>query len=208
MLWVRDAISFGVDLADDKTSFVDMLWKAREGNGTSTLISDPDTHWEGRAAEGSKLQEQDVEGSVVKRIRANGVIILAPTSTVLPDGIAGIAGTAAAGAYVGVAVAQMGTDSYGSMDAADIGPGDAQGAVSVDWMWWRRLYALQSECTTSRFEVTTGSLATYALSFEIDTRVARKVDEWGRSLVTFVQPAPTYTVNHYVLSWSVLLQLP
>lgn len=194
LLWIRDWIHIATDLNDTNYWEVDLLWKARTGDGASNgqvleMVSSP------RAPITIPLMPQDYAGATVRRIVGKGQMLTAATTQ---------SGSLAKTAVI---VAPLSTLSVHTGDATDIQSlWDQKGVVSEDYLHYNAHYS--TDMNTRSAESTTPPGTIWALGADFDSRCMRKLQDWGDSLKMRVQGYPGVTINDVMIDWSVLLQLP
>lgn len=228
LIWVRDAMLTTADQGDADTygtRAVDLLWKARTGDGiqsanplshikqdmaaTPKSQSDPKgIHSLGVSAQAmpGQLPIIDIAGAVVKRIRLTWNVYLAPN---LGDSVGNHSHRITEGAYVGILVIPGSLASYVVDDNA-LGPhpGGVRGAVQWDWLHWERVYAMNQGQKYFAMQAGGVSSGEIGFSYDIDTRCSRRITEQGSSLYFFTSASPGHTINGWSAAWSVLLQTP
>lgn len=213
LLWVRDAAKTATDIGDPAAGtvgFVDLLWKARQGESVSSPSGFLQNTVNPLAPdEDNPVQPQDITGCLVKRIILEGSMVLAPLTPVLPDGVGGIDAYASAGSYEGILVVAGGPGGTGTTTEPTIQPGNESASVAADWLWWRRRYPIGSPGTRDISNLDPAdSLKTYMYTFHIDTRCSRRLREWDETLMFLWQGGSGSTVNSIAASWSILLERP
>lgn len=236
-IWIRDAVVWKTDVgSSDGILTFDLLHKARTGKGAGTgpdALSFAQT-LPGSPVRGPRASNLDIRsgmrstvetgllgglaisGARILRTRLHyGLIVpgFGATPPVDPDWET----PADRGWFNGLVVMPWShpADVMSEGEGAPALPANSQYSVTVDWMWWSRVY--MNSNGYKKVSVEGVSVLDSALVYdEIDTRNGRRIESPGNSLYWVIQPsfptasAPTTgtTINGGVANWSVLLQLP
>lgn len=216
LVWIRDAAGSTEeqgDIASQGSQAIDLLWKARAGESQGTV----DPIYVGATPDGSPevqvypdmralagtLPDQDLQGAIVKRVILKYGYDFA---LITPDLPSERDRTMSLGWYEGLLVAPWNTPAWHVSVQSAGHPGAARDAVSLDWLWWSREYVLEHNVRT--YTIGTIPATEYVTYGRIDTRNSRVLSEIGESLYWIWSPSDGQTINGWVASWSVLLQLP
>lgn len=198
LMWLRDALNAGQTVTQGTMAVIDLLWLLRHPPAAGALLEDGQ-RLNRAAGDTAVAATKDVTGGVIKRIRLDLVVTSATAAWNADDGMFIGIQTGPALDPQAITFAETGETTT---------PRSERGANTEDWLWWERNH-LWNPMNTALLTDNVGAFDFATNIHKIDTRCARKIEDWGDSLIMSLQPSFT-TANDTVVTaaWSVLIALP